>query len=388
MIRNWWRSIGFFWQVYLIMVLTFGGVITLVEGVAEPFALDTMENWLGADEEMTEVVLWIVGVLLPTLALGFIVTKMIMRKLDNTVHMAKRLSCGDLGARIAASPGRDDAFTRLATAFNDMADSLERLLAHEKRLLADISHELRSPLTRMGVATALLPMKRRPGEFDAAISALDAEIAQMNDLVALLLKQGRDRLDNRESFSAVNLSELAAESVDAFAPVAAENGKRLTPDIAPGMTVWGHALRVRSILDNILSNALFYGPADRDIDLRLFRHHDFALLSVRDRGSGVPEAHLRDIFRPFFRVDESRARTSGGAGLGLALARDAVVAMGGDIEARNAGPGLEVFVTLPLHEGGLMERTREKDASTRRHSAILFTHKAFPDSCGETNQRR
>ncbi|MDR1536273.1 MAG: sensor histidine kinase [Planctomycetota bacterium] len=118
-------------------------------------------------------------------------------------------------------------------------------------------------------------------------------------------------------------------------------------DIEPGLAVRGRPARIRLILDNILANALFHSPGDGVVRLALRRDGDRILLSVRDHGPGVPERHLRDIFRAFFRVDRSRAGSGGGVGLGLALVRDAAVAMGGSVEARNAGPGLEIIVSLP-----------------------------------------
>ena len=347
MIRRWWRSLGFFWQVYLFMVATFGAIISFVEGVVEPLALDSVRAVLGTGTAGSETAMWAISVLLPTLPLGYAVTRMVMRKLDNTVKMAERLSRGDLGARIAAEGQDRDVFNKLASAFNNMADSLERLLSHEKRLLADISHELRSPLTRMGVATALLPMKRDAGDFDATIQVLEHEIEQMNGLVGLLLEQGRERLRLHSDLEAVDLTALAHEVAEAFAMITADEGKNLAVGIAPGVVVWGQPLRIRMILENIVSNALFYSPEGGTVDLRVMHDSDYAFVSVRDRGPGVPDKYLQDIFTAFFRVDQSRARTSGGVGLGLALAKDAAVAMGGDIEAVNAGPGLKVTVTLP-----------------------------------------
>ena len=347
MFRNWWRSLGFYWQVYLIMVASFGGVIVFVEGVAEPFVLRLLAERFEFDVETSETILWIVSVLLPTLLLGFVITHMVVRKMITMVAMAKRLGCGDFAARIETPGNEKDVFNQLSGVFNNMADSLERLLAHEKRLMADVSHELRSPLTRMGIATALLPMKQQTGELDAVIKVLEDELTQMNTLVSMLLERGRERLKNQSDFSLVPLSELVTEAVAAHTLVAESDGKHIAAEVVPETAVWGHPVRVRMILENILSNALFYAPPGSSIEVRVFESDELVFLSVRDHGPGVPEKHVQDIFRAFFRVDRSRARTSGGVGLGLALARDAAVAMGGGIEAKNVHPGLEVTVTLP-----------------------------------------
>ncbi|MCD8352260.1 MAG: ATP-binding protein [Planctomycetaceae bacterium] len=348
MLRRWWRSLGFYWQVYLVMVISFGGIITLVEGVAEPLVLTLLEERFQMDMETSEIILWIVSVLIPTLVLGFIITHMVVRKMTTMVKLAKRLSSGDLAARIHVTGNEKDVFRQLAEVFNEMADSLERLLSHEKRLIADISHELRSPLTRMSLATALLPSKRKPEEFEAMVKVLDDEINQMSALVGTLLQQGRDRLKNRQEYSRIVLADFIQEIADASDCGAAGEGTIINIDCTPNILVLGHAVGLRIIIQNILANALFYSSPKSHVDITIVQDGDRVVITVRDRGTGVPDHHLHDIFKPFFRVDESRARTSGGAGLGLALAQDAAVAMGGTIEARNATPGLEVVVSLPI----------------------------------------
>ena len=347
MIRRWWRSLGFYWQVYIFMVAAFGGIIMFVEGVAEPLVLTILEERFRWGDRTNEIVLWIVSVLVPTLALGFLLTHMVMRKMIGMVDMAKKLSGGDLSARILTSGSGNDVFNQMAHVFNDMAESLEELLAHEKRLLADISHELRSPLTRMGMAAALLPMKKTPDEIAAIGKIFDDEVNQMNALVGMLLKHARDRLNSHGSYSRIDLSELADESVRANSFLAADKGVRIEAEIGQGILVWGQSVRLRMIIDNILINAIFYSPAGSVIVMKIEQNSEEVSLSIRDHGPGVPEKFLRDIFKAFFRVDQSRARTSGGVGLGLALAYDAAVAMGGEITARNVHPGLEVIVTLP-----------------------------------------
>lgn len=349
MIRRWWNSLGFYWQVYLFMVVSFGAIITLVEGLIEPLALKVLGKALHLDEDWAEVTFWIISVFVPTLVLGFALTQLVMRRLNKTVAMAQRLSCGDLGARIDASGDERDIFNRLGRSFNDMADSLERLLSHEKRLLADISHELRSPLTRMGVATALLPLKRDAADFESVVKTLESEIDHMNNLVGTLLEQGRNRLRGDAEYVRVDLTALVNETAGAFDLVANREEKRIVASIDPDVAVWGHGGRIRTILENLLSNALFYAPRGDSIEISVRRMGDFTFLTVRDHGPGVPDEYLKDIFRAFYRVDQSRARKSGGVGLGLTLAHDAAVVMGGDIEARNAGPGLEVTVSLPSH---------------------------------------
>ena len=346
MLSRWWRSIGFYWQLYLIIIGSFGAIITFVEVVVEPSLLGILQDRFKLDPVAGEIIMWIASVLAPAFVLGVILAQMVVRKNVAIVKMAKRLSCGDLTARIETTGNENDVFNQLALVFNNMAGSLENVMTNEKRLLTDISHELRSPLTRMSVATALLSMKRETKEIDAMAKILDAEIDHMDKQVAMLLEQGRNRLREQEKYGHVDLSAFTRDVVAMHMHVANADGKFINLSIIPDLGIWGHPVRLRMIIDNILSNALFYSPPNGAVEVCVRQEKENVILSVRDQGPGVPEKHLQDIFNAFFRIDESRSRSSGGVGLGLALSRDAAIAMGGVIEARNRKPGLEVMVTF------------------------------------------
>ncbi len=346
-LRRWWNALGFFWQVYLLMALSFAGIIALVEGLLEPLAIYRLRGFAIAYPGWNELFLWMLGAVAPTLVAGYVLTRVVMKRLGAMDRATRRLASGELAARIPETGDEKDVFNRLAINFNTMADSLERLVDNEKRLLADISHELRSPLTRMNVATALLPKKRDDAGFEALVRNLESEIEQMNSLVGMLLEQGRARIMDQEKRTRIDLSRLASEIVDSYRDAGRENGVGIAARIDPNLAIYGNPARLRMILENILGNAVFYAPAGSAIDAVIDGDGRTIRLSVRDYGPGVPEKHLPDIFRAFFRVDGSRARNSGGVGLGLTLAKEAALAMGGDIGARNALPGLEVTVTLP-----------------------------------------
>lgn len=348
MLRRWWRSLRFYWQVYLATMISFGGIIVIVEVLVEPVVLEFLARHFHLDETISEFFLWVFSIFSATLFTGFVLSHMVTRKMTGMVTLAKRLASGDLSARIKPSGSDEDVFTQLAGVFNKMADALERLLSHEKRLLADISHELRSPLTRMTVAAALLPMKRETDEFDTTVKMIENEIEQMNTLVGILLEQGRERLRDLSDYTLISLSALVGETVSAYSFVAENEDKKIESAIVPNMYVWGHPVRLRMILDNVLSNAFSHTPTNGQIDVIVKESGDRVAVSIRDYGPGVPDKHLPDIFKAFFRVDPSRARNSRGVGLGLALAHDAAIAMGGDIAAVNSHPGLNVTLTLPV----------------------------------------
>ncbi|MDR0361465.1 MAG: HAMP domain-containing protein [Planctomycetota bacterium] len=345
---SWWRSLSFYWQVYLVMILSFGVIIMVVEWAAEPVIEDLLEGWTGKEEDWHELVIWVVSVCVPSLFVGSILTRMVSRRLENLEAATGKLARGDLGARMERDTSRDNVFDRLAVNFNSMAESLENLMKGEKRLLADISHELRSPLTRLGIGAELLERKAKDGESLSAILTMQAELEHMNELVGALLQRGRERMDLASDVARLDLTAILRDIGGHFSRLAKEEGKSVSVDIDDGLAMWGTIGRIRTIFENVLENAEFYSFPGGEIHFTARRDGQLAVATVRDFGPGVPQDQLRNIFRAFVRVDPSRARSSGGAGLGLTLAHEAVDWLGGGISARNASPGLEISILLPL----------------------------------------
>lgn len=355
--RERWKRLSVFWQVYIFTAVLFGVVVTVIDGVVDGILDDYFKessfsqyyiSFWGFHEEWYEVVLWFVGVVIPTLSVSYFVATMVEKRLSGMGKAAKRLASGDFSARIEEKGGDDkDAFDQVARTFNRMAESLELATRNEKRLLADISHELRSPLTRMNVSTALLSKDKSPGERAKILQGLENDIAHMTNLVGLLLAQGRERSIEREVTKPIDISEIALRMTEKFDMTGRGSGKSFRASATPGLEVLGSGKRAELVLENILANALFYMPPGSVTEVTVAAEGESIRLSVRDHGPGVPDDRLEYIFRAFYRVDLSRARGSGGAGLGLALVNEAVLTMGGHVRARNADPGLEIVVTFP-----------------------------------------
>jgi two-component system sensor histidine kinase CpxA len=146
----------------------------------------------------------------------------------------------------------------------------------------------------------------------------------------------------------VRLDELVQELVDDSTIEAASHKCHL--DFEPGepVTVAGDAELLRRAVENVLRNAIRHAPPESSVEVRLARNNGRALVDIRDRGPGVPEDALPRLFDPFYRVETDRNRTSGGIGLGLSIARRAIELHKGTIRARNAQPGLEVELELPV----------------------------------------
>lgn len=268
--------------------------------------------------------------------------------ISRLARVMRRFGGGELAAR--SSWRRRDELGTLGRAFDDMADRLERLLVSERRLLQDVSHELRSPLARLTMAVKLARSSPDPA---AALDRVDHHLNRLTSLTAEIVEMVRIEGDPQaQRWESADLGGLVAELVD---DCRAEAEPR-----ACEVRITGHidgSIRcdrelVRRALDNVLRNAMRFSPHGGAIDIELRDAPERVSLTVRDYGPGVPDGALERIFEPFFRVDESRDSDRGGVGLGLSIARRAVSLHGGRVTARNASPGLMVIIELPRARAG------------------------------------
>lgn len=268
-----------------------------------------------------------------------------LRALQKAVE---RFGRGDLSARAGST--RRDEVGQLARTFDRMAERIETLLAAERRLLLDISHELRSPLARLGVAVELA----RSGEnLDAQLNRIQKESDRLNALVGQLLQVTRAEGDPSQlRREAMRLDDLVQQLVDESALEASKHGCEVTYGTHVPALVCGDAELLRRAIENVIRNAIRYAPPKTSVEISLARRNGTAVVDVRDRGPGVPEESLPRLFDAFYRVDSDRGRSSGGIGLGLSIARRAIELHKGSIRARNANPGLEVELELPVESTG------------------------------------
>jgi two-component system OmpR family sensor kinase len=293
--------------------------------------------------------LFVAAVLL-ALALGSIpLAHSIANPIERLTAAAQAFGAGDLSVRTGLRAGGEVG--ELARAFDEMAGRVERLVRGERELLANVSHELRTPMARIRVALELAAegdldrARRFLGEIGADLDALDRLVEEILAAARLDLSAGpgglpvhRERLD---------LGAVLADAADRFR--AEHPGRALELDVAaPAPQVDGDPALLARLLRNLLDNARKYSDPDAPVTLAARARHGAAELEVRDRGIGVDAADLPRLFTPFFRTDRSRARDTGGVGLGLALAKRIAEAHGGAIAAESApGRGTTIRVTLP-----------------------------------------
>ncbi|MFN7937048.1 MAG: ATP-binding protein [Bryobacteraceae bacterium] len=247
----------------------------------------------------------------------------------------ERFGKGDLEARSAIA--RQDEIGDLARSFNQMAERIASLMAAERRLLQEISHELQSPLARLAVAAKLT---RTAEDRETAAARVQKEVERMSAMVSALLDLARAEGDaGTQRRERLRLDELLREIVADCEWEAGE--RRCTVKAAMDeVTVDGDEELLHRALENVMRNALRHSPEGGEVEVSLRAVGSEAEVVVRDHGPGVPEESLEKIFAPFYRIGEA------GTGLGLSLARRAVMLHQGRITAENAMPGLRVRIWL------------------------------------------
>jgi two-component system sensor histidine kinase CpxA len=266
---------------------------------------------------------------------------------------------GNLSVRVGPELGdRRDELTSLGADFDAMAEQIETLIKSQRRLLGDISHELRSPLTRLNVALELA-RQRAGSDAMTALERIQREAENLNEMIGQLL--ALTRLET----GTVHDGKTQVELVDVVREVTADadyearsRGRSVVLTSVESCVINGNQELLRRAINNVVRNAVYYTKEGTTVEIDVALKTDVAgtttpsksnvVITVRDYGMGVPEESLEKIFEAFHRVDEARDRESGGTGLGLAIAERAVKLHGGTITASNAqGGGLLVTITLP-----------------------------------------
>ena len=290
--------------------------------------------------------------MVPAVFVCMLLTFYLTRPITKLQSAARRLASGELDAR--AGPlrfNRRDELGDLARDFDTMAAQIQSLMTAQRRFVADVSHELGAPLTRMHLALALLRREFR-GSPSSALTRIERETDKLSNLVQqLLLLAGLEagRVPS-ETLAPVSMRKLCDSIVEDENFEAIHSGLRITGS-REDITLLAYPNLLRRAIDNVLRNAIRYSHYGTEIqlDCRVALIEREVIVEILDQGPGVPEPALADIFRPFFRTAPGREASTGGTGLGLAIASEAVRLHDGTIEAHNRkGSGLQVTIRLPL----------------------------------------
>ena len=299
------------------------GVVT-VDTNGGRFIFAESDKW----HEMHLGIPWILTILGITgliLTLTWLTMRWIMKPINWLSEGVTALGDGNLEHRLPEKRG--DELGKLARAFNRMTESLREMISARERLLLDVSHELRSPLTRMKVALEFVPENK-------SRESLLGDVQEMEQMVTEILETARLKSEHGQlELQTVDLKLLIQEVCSAF------EGK--IPGILFEKDSKEYLVRIdveqiQTVLKNILVNALKYSsPGNNPVEVRLRKDDSGYKIEIQDHGQGIPEDELDLIFEPFYRVDKSRTKSTGGYGLGLSLCKTIIEAHGGRIAVQS-----------------------------------------------------
>jgi signal transduction histidine kinase len=287
-------------------------------------------------EKIVFFILALCGVLSAIMAGAYFYLRWILKPVRWLMTGVHEVGGGHLGHRVPER--RSDEFRELAEAFNKMTGRIDGMLKAKEQLLLDISHELRSPVTRLKLGLEFLPA-------GPTRESLREDIGEVERLISQILESARTRnaamaLD----LQPLDLADLVRSVVDDFQG----RSPGIEPGPLPGAMVTVDAEKMRIVLKNVLENAIKYSAdSARRVAISLSRDGSKTIVTIRDHGEGIPEESQPYLFEPFFRVDSSRSRETGGYGLGLSLCQTIMTAHGGTIGIESRfGKGTIVTLTL------------------------------------------
>jgi heavy metal sensor kinase len=294
-------------------------------------------------------------------ATGYAVARRALQPLDSMAKRAEKITAERLDERLPIANPKDE-LGHLGRVFNETLGRLERSFEQLRRFTADASHELRTPLTAIRSVGEVSLQRTGDAEYyrDIVGSMLE-EANRLTKLVDSLLTMsradaGRIPLQHTE-FSVLDLAKEAGSVIEVLAE---EKNQTMTVEGDPRVVVRGDRLILRQALINLLDNAVKYSPKGGSVEVRAGARNGDAFVDVRDSGPGIPFEHRSKVFDRFYRLDKSRSREEGGAGLGLSISQWAVEAHGGRIELDcDHGPGCTFRIRIPVaHDAD--PKTREK----------------------------
>jgi signal transduction histidine kinase len=333
-----------------------------ISHMAHALAFDLASDYkllVGRDvEELREFRILIENTLLwaiiPTLLIGigggFLTSRNFLRRVDAINDTSRAIMAGDLASRMPVT-GSGDELDRLSASLNEMLDQIERLMQGMKEVTSNVAHDLRTPLTRLRArAEAALRVDNAKEQKQALQQTLNESDKLLQTFNSLLSIARVDAGQVREGLVPTNLSEIVQDVSELYEPMVEEDGGTLSSNVDENITIRADRQLLSQVFSNLLDNAMKYGadPVDEKvaISIGVHKHDGNAIVTVADKGAGVPPDQREHVLQRFVRLDESRTRP--GNGLGLSLVSSVVKLHGGTLTLDDANPGLKAIITLPL----------------------------------------
>jgi two-component system osmolarity sensor histidine kinase EnvZ len=273
--------------------------------------------------------MWMTGTSLIFLFLSIVFTKNQIRPIIKLARAADKFGKGQQHIDLKSEGAKE--IRKAASAFIKMKERIEKQMSSRTEMLAGISHDLRTPLTRMKLQLAMSK--------DSSIEAMSGDINDMENMINAYINFAKG--DNEEEAKKILLSKFINSALTPY------KEKNLVVTEIPSLKISTKPHALKRCFQNILDNAFKYG--DRVI-ISFSIKQNLLIIDFQDNGPGIPEGKREDVFKPFFRLDESRNKDTGGAGLGLAITKDIIISLGGEIflsDSKNL-EGLKVTFTIPI----------------------------------------
>ena len=279
---------------------------------------------------------------------GYLLAGRFLAPIDAMRQQAASISANSLSERLPISNPNDE-IGRLATVFNETFARLENSFDELRRFTADASHELRTPLTALRiVGEVALKEDGDSAAKDEAISSILEEADRLNQLVVALLDLSRGDTGAALELEEVELAELLKSVVDTLELFARERDVRLRIDAAVKPKISSNFQFLRQAVLNVVHNAIRHSPGGQEVLITLASRDNWTRIEVEDRGPGIAPEHHAKVFDRFYRVDPSRTRADGGFGLGLAIAKQSIERLGGEILLESTvGKGARFIIRFP-----------------------------------------
>ncbi|MBC5710448.1 sensor histidine kinase [Hungatella hominis] len=322
--------------------------------------MDLQEITVSLKKAGTQFNLWGMAALFLVLILGtgatWLMAGHVLKPLKELSSAIEEISGNDLSNRVEIQGGQDE-IGRLARSFNHMMDKVSASFERQKRFSASAAHELKTPLATILVNLEVLELdgKTSPDRMEKVLTIVKANTERMIRLVEDLMRLTSD--EDHEMEEEVELGEVFAITLYELSPLIRKKDLTVSIENTPDISLTGNRIMLYRVISNLLENAAKYNREHGSISIVTGREDNDVTVKIEDTGIGIPEEALPHIFEPFYRVDQSRSRTVGGAGLGLPLVKDIVEKHGGEVAVKStAGEGTTFILRFPASYHGVERR--------------------------------